>query len=328
MFIRTSSRLTVIGWLAGLLALAVPETSLAQSAASATDGDRPGVGAQVLAIVGAQWPMAVETFEATGLNARPMEFGGGLQVTNLWHELFAQVTATATSDTGQRVFVDADGSVFPLGIPLTVKATYVDLSTGWKVRFRNARRLVPYVAGGVGWVRYREASPFAEAGDDVDETKVSYHVLGGVEVGIVKWLGLSADFRYRRVPDLLGAGGVSAAFGEDDFGGFNAALGFRVLFPSRRPAPVAPDDPSSAAPPRVPGAIEREAESNSAVTIAQAPVYLRMDPTLEPLRTLEAGTSVKVLAELDTWVRIEFYDRLLGPRIGFIERKHLRLPKH
>ena len=52
-----------------------------------------------------------------------------------------------------------------------------------------------------------------------------------------------------------------------------------------------------------------------------------MDATAEPLRILEAGTSVKILAEIDDWVRIEFYDRLLGPRVGHVQRKYLRLPK-
>ena len=315
--------------IATLLALAVPGVSAAQTGAG--DEGQSAMGAQVIGIVGVQWPTAVESFEATGLDSRPREFGGGLQITNLWRELFAQVTVTATSDTGQRVFVD-DGTVFPLGIPLTVKATYFDMSGGWKVKFpgRAAQRIVPYAAAGLGVVRYRETSPFAETGDDVDESSISYHVQGGVEVGITRWLGLSADVRYRRVPDLLGLGGVSAAFGEDDFGGVNASLGVRVTFPrsgARAPSDAPRDDPSAPPPTRVPGALERATESNSAVTIAQAPVYLRMDPSLEPLRTLEAGTSVKVLAELDTWVRIEFYDRLLGPRIGFIERKHLRLPK-
>jgi opacity protein-like surface antigen len=329
---RTNRRYAAIALLAAMLALFARGNAAAQAVEPPTSTSREPIGGQGLGIVGAQWPMTVESFEATGLDSRPIEFGGGVQVTNLWRELFAQVTATATSDTGQRVFVDEDLAVFPLGIPLTVKATYIDVSAGWKLRFRQPRThdVVPYVAGGVGWVRYRESSPFAEAGDDVDESSVSYHVQGGVEVGITKWFGVSADFRYRRVPDLVGIGGVSAAFGEDDFGGFNAAVGLRVLFPGK-PAgrtPDSRDEPSSPVPVPVPGAIERSSESNSAVTIAQAPVYLRMDPSLEPLRTLEAGTSVKVLAELDTWVRIEFYDRLLGPRIGFIERKHLRLPKH
>jgi hypothetical protein len=52
-----------------------------------------------------------------------------------------------------------------------------------------------------------------------------------------------------------------------------------------------------------------------------------MDATLEPLRTLEPGTSVMVLAEDQDWVRIQFYDPLLGPRIGYVERKHILIPK-
>jgi hypothetical protein len=330
---QTDRRIAAIASIAIVLALAARDAAVAQTVdvASKSSTGREAVSVEGLAVLGVQWPAAVQTFEATKLDARPLEFGGGVQVTNLWRELFAQATVARTSNTGERIFVDSDGVVFPLGIPLSITATYVDVSAGWKLRSPARRAVVPYLAGGFGLVQYKETSPFAEAGDDVEESTVSYHVQGGVEVGILKWFGLSADFRYRRVPDLLGGGGVSAAFGEDDFGGFNATLGLHVKFPSRTSVPATPDQPARDAPNQppvtIPGAIDRDVDSSSAVTVARAPVYLRMDTGLEPLRTLEAGTSVKVLAELESWVRIEFYDRLLGSRVGYIERKHLRVSK-
>ena len=87
-----------------------------------------------------------------------------------------------------------------------------------------------YVGAGLGRVRYREESPFAQPGDDLDTSATSYHVMGGVEVGLVKWVGVSVDFRYRYVPGLLGKGGVSAAFEEEDFGGAYMGVGMRLMF--------------------------------------------------------------------------------------------------
>jgi hypothetical protein len=75
-----------------------------------------------------------------------------------------------------------------------------------------------FVSGGFGRVRCRESSPFAQATDDVETSSASYHVQGGLEIRLVKWVAVSGDLRYRWIPDLLGTGGVSAAFGEDDCG--------------------------------------------------------------------------------------------------------------
>ena len=138
----------------------------------------------------------------------------------------------------------------------------------------------------------------------------------------MKWVGVSVDFRYRYVPDLLGKGGVSAAFEEDDFGGAYVGVGMRLMFGGGSPPRVETPEPPEPQP-SVLQAPRRSPDEGSGLIIAQAPVFLRMDATAEPLRILEAGTSVKVLAEIDDWVRIEFYDRLLGPRVGHVQRKYI-----
>jgi hypothetical protein len=79
---------------------------------------------------------------------------------------------------------------------------------------------VPFVGGGAGVLRYRETADFAEPGDDVDDSFGSYHVLGGVELPIARRFGAAIDGLYRWVPDAIGEGGVSAAYGETDLGGF------------------------------------------------------------------------------------------------------------
>jgi hypothetical protein len=156
--------------------------------------------------------------------------GGGGQFA-LRNGIFVQVDITHQSADGERAFVN-NGQVFKLPIPATITLTPIDVSAGYRFRFgkrtpaRGARRtpspanrFVPYVGGGVGTVRYKETSKFAEAGEDVDESFTSYNFLAGLEVGIWRFLGAGVEFQQRWVPDGLGSGGVSKAFNETDLGG-------------------------------------------------------------------------------------------------------------
>ncbi len=162
---QTDRRIAAIASIAIVLALAARDAAVAQTVdvASKSSTGREAVSVEGLAVLGVQWPAAVQTFEATKLDARPLEFGGGVQVTNLWRELFAQATVTRTSNTGERVFVDSDGVVFPLGIPLSITATYVDVSAGWKLRSPGRRAVVPYLAGGFGLVQYQGNVPLCRS---------------------------------------------------------------------------------------------------------------------------------------------------------------------
>jgi hypothetical protein len=318
----------------GLLAyssIAVAQTTAPQKpiAAPPSTGGAT-IGIQGIAVVGVNWPAASKTLEATGLPTKPVELGGAVQVTNIWRNLFAQVGASRTSDTGERAFLDDQGNVFPLGIALSVKTTYVDVSAGWKLASAEQRNVLTYVGGGVGRVKYVETSPFAQPGDDLETSTTSYHILVGAEVKVLKWLSVSGDMRYRWVPDLLGDGGASAAFGEKDFGGFHAGVGLRVGFggPPLRQAPPRDDGPPAPAqPPEPPRLPNRPTASESVTIVGSAPVFLRPDAALEPLRVLEPGTSVRILQENDDWIRIQFADRLLGSRVGYVQRKYVQLPK-
>jgi opacity protein-like surface antigen len=79
--------------------------------------------------------------------------------------------------------------------------------------------LKPYLGGGFGWVGYKETSDFAASGEDTDDRFTSFHVLGGVEVPLWKWIGAAAEFNYRWAGGAFGEAGVSREFGEDDLGG-------------------------------------------------------------------------------------------------------------
>ena len=284
------------------------------------------IGVQGFGIAGVSWPIAKESFEASGLDAQSLEIGGGGQVTNLWRRLFVEVSASRWSNEGERVFVNESGDRFPLGIPLDVKATYVDASAGWKF---PGEGLVTYFGGGAGVVKYSEQSPFALSGDDLDTRATSYHVLVGVEVPLKTWLAISGDFRYRFVPDLLGDGGVSGVLEEDRFGGPQLGIGLRLTFGGspppvvKRPAPP----PPGAKEPKIQEPPTKRPGTGTGMIVERAPVFLLPDATRKPLRMLEPGTTLRILQQTDEWVRVEFQDSQFGPRQGYVQRKYVRLPK-
>jgi opacity protein-like surface antigen len=164
---------------------------------------------------------ATDTFEAVADTSQQPVFGGGVQVTGIWRGIFADVgVARIEAVEGQRVFVD-DGEVFDLDIPLEVKMRPVDVAAGWRL---SMGRISPYVGAGVTIFTYEETSEGADADEDVNESKTGPMFLGGVDVSIVSWLHAGGEIRYRQVKGIVGEGGVSAEFGEDNAGGVTAAV--------------------------------------------------------------------------------------------------------
>jgi opacity protein-like surface antigen len=326
--------LTLTGCAGSLGATAAHAQATAQPAPQATAQPAPQastarIGVQGLGVASLNFMSAKQSFEATGLNERPFEFGGGVRVTDLWRTLFVEVHATRWSSSGERTFVDSSGTSHPLGIPLDVDMKHVEVTVGWRFISPNRssiRAAIPYFGAGAGRASYREESPFAEEGDDLDASTTTYHVAFGADFPLSRWLALAADFRYRFAPDVLGEGGVSSAFDEDDLGGFRMGVGVRVGFGGappvvpRRPPPLEdprrlPESPTGAAPA---GALR------SGVIAADAPVYLLPDVKRVPLRVIETGTTVRIIEEIEGWVRIEFRDPLYGARVGYVESKFVR----
>jgi opacity protein-like surface antigen len=182
---------------------------------------KPKVGVRAIADIGAVWMTASESFKAvTDTNWR-MQYGGGLQVVNIWRGLYAEATVGGSQLSGSRVFV-YQGTVYDLGIPTTITFVPIDAGAGW--RFRHSRKVHSYIGGGVEFLKYKEESDFAEAGDNVDETFTGFYAAGGVEFLLAKWLHLRGEVRYTGVPNAIGAGGVSVDFNETDLGGVAAAV--------------------------------------------------------------------------------------------------------
>lgn len=161
---------------------------------------------------------AHESFDAVlGASSGPI-FGGGATVGLPFGGLFVDLGAWQYSDSGERVLV-VDGEVIPLGIPLEVTIVPLEISAGWKFRIRSMPKLIPYVAGGYTSYAYKETSSFAGTGEDVDERFGGYHLRGGAEFKLTRWLGIAGELAWTTVPDGLGEGGASNEFNETDLGG-------------------------------------------------------------------------------------------------------------
>lgn len=160
---------------------------------------------------------ASQSFDAVlGTRSLPT-FGGGVEVI-LRDHLLIGVGAWRASKDGERVFVGPDDEVFPLGIPLQVTVTPVEITGGW--RFTGlSRRVIPYAGGGFSSFKYAEDSDTGESGDDGSDRFGGYHVLGGVEARLASLIGVAGEVVWTSIPDGLGAAGASNAFDETNLGG-------------------------------------------------------------------------------------------------------------
>lgn len=161
---------------------------------------------------------AKTTFEAAFDKRSQTFFGGGLNLTQEDH-FYLELSASRFRKTGQRSFLDA-GQTFRLGIPLSVTMTPLEATAGYRfTTISRARRLIPYLGGGVGLYRYQETSTFATADENVDTRHAGAIVEGGIEVRLHRWIGVAADVHYTHVPGILGSGGISKDANEKDLGG-------------------------------------------------------------------------------------------------------------
>ena len=148
-------------------------------------------------------------------------WGGGLDV--VFHErIFLDVAVSHMAMSGQRAFV-SNGDVFPLGIPLRLTSTPVEVSAGYRFHLGKSR-LTPYIGAGIGSYSFHETSDFSVPADDVDVRHSGFVAMAGAELRASRWLRVTGDAQYTRVPGILGDGGVSKDANERDFGGVAARL--------------------------------------------------------------------------------------------------------
>jgi opacity protein-like surface antigen len=175
--------------------------------------------------VGATTFTAEESFAAILGSSTAAVFGGGVEVV-LPRRVFVNVRASRFRHTGQRVFVSG-GERFDLGIPTTVTLTPLQITGGY--RFPRVVGLTPFAGAGPGWYHFTETSQFADASENVDEQFSGFHVLGGAEVRLVRWLSLGGELQWATVPDAIGEdpNSVAREFNESDLGG--TTFRFKVI---------------------------------------------------------------------------------------------------
>jgi hypothetical protein len=207
---------------ATVLLLAAPEASAqgagAQRRPAAPPPPSPSIAVRGFFDVGATLFAAQDSFEAILGSSSGTVYGGGGEVVLRQGWFFGARVARFEND-GQRVFVSG-GDVFDLGIATTITITPIEFTGGYRLNAPR-RRVIPYVGGGIGTYRYREEAEFATGDDDVDESFTSYHLLGGAEFRIARWLGVAGEAQWTTVPDAIGQdfGSVGAEFEETNLGG-------------------------------------------------------------------------------------------------------------
>jgi opacity protein-like surface antigen len=197
-------------------AAAVPERARAGRAARPPS---PSFGVRGYGEGAYQWFTAKDSFNAIFETSSGPFYGGGGQV----HlgPFYVDVGLSRFEKTGERVFV-FEGEIFRLGIPDRVTITPLVVTAGYRFPVRD--RMVPYIGGGVGSVKFEETSDVADPDENVSERFTSYHAIGGVEYAATRWLFVAGEVRYASVPDALGAPGVSAEFDESNLGGVAVAV--------------------------------------------------------------------------------------------------------
>src|SRR5690348_1653203 len=85
---------------------------------------------------------ASESFDAIVGETSGTIFGGGARIGLPFGGLFVDVGAWRLRAEGERVFVSG-GTVYPLDIPVEITMTPLEVSGGWRFRFRRVPKLIP-----------------------------------------------------------------------------------------------------------------------------------------------------------------------------------------
>jgi opacity protein-like surface antigen len=166
-----------------------------------------------------QWFTAADSFQAILDTKSGLFYGGGAQVH--FGPIYLDVGVSRFEKTGERAFV-FEGDVFRLGIPDRITMTPLVVTAGYRFSIRD--RVVPYLGGGVGSLKFEETSDFADTDENVSERFTSYHAVAGMEYAVCRWLFVAGEARYASVPDALGAPGIASDFDESNLGGYSVAV--------------------------------------------------------------------------------------------------------
>lgn len=198
-----------------MAALVVAAPAFAQSAPAER------IGGRVFGWGDWQQMTARESFDAVTGSSTLTGAGGGAEVHRLWRGVFVRAAASQMKADGERVFV-FDGTVFPLGIPMDITMTPIEVGAGWRFSPVGGR-LVPYAGAGALWVKYTEESQGDVASERVNETYRGAVIFGGIDVSVWRYVSAGAEVAWRTA-EVKNPAGSLGAFGEDDLGGVSVRV--------------------------------------------------------------------------------------------------------
>ena len=174
------------------------------------------VSTRVFADAGVTVFTATQSFKAILGKPSGAVFGGGVEVNQ--RQWFLTFGARRFHRSGHRVFV-FNNEVFPLDVKDSITVTPVELTFGYRFRWRG---FVPYAGGGIGWHRFEETSAHATDQENVNKTYTGLQAVGGVEKSLHRWLAAALDAEWAAVPNAFGDAATSVAkvYDEHNLGGF------------------------------------------------------------------------------------------------------------
>jgi hypothetical protein len=167
---------------------------------------------------------AHDSFDAILGRSFGSDYGGGAQVV-LPNGVFVEASVDRFRHDGSLV-VASGSQVFRLDTPARLTLKPVQFTAGY--RRENAGRLASYVGAGVARYTLNEESPFTVGRAPLAKQSIGYHVLGGAEYKVLRFVWLGGEVQWATVPKAIGETGVSALFQEKDLGGTSIRFKFIV----------------------------------------------------------------------------------------------------
>ncbi|HKY21101.1 MAG TPA: SH3 domain-containing protein [Vicinamibacterales bacterium] len=150
--------------------------------------------------------------------------GGGGQVV-FPNGAFVQANIDRFQKTGTQALVSGT-QVFIGNTPDTITVMPISATVGY--RAIRSSGLVPYVGAGLGAYAFKERAASLLGAQDVSDVHVGYHLLGGTEIPVARWLWIAGEIQWSAVPKALGQTGLSAVYKETDLGGTTVRV--KVIF--------------------------------------------------------------------------------------------------
>ena len=166
-----------------------------------------------------------DSFKAVFDSMGGMLFGAGMRV-ELPKGIYVEGALDYFSKDGYRVYVSGT-KVVRTDFDTSISIIPITFTGGY--RFRLKPSIVPYIGAGFGRYYFRQKDIATELkGESSYKGYGGYHLLGGIEFRGDKPISFAGELKWNTVPQVIGEGGVSKYYEEDNIGG--VSFSFKVLF--------------------------------------------------------------------------------------------------